>query len=272
MLSMRTNIMNLSAIRHVNTHYDAMARSIAKLSSGKRIVSAQDDPAGSAVASTLRERIATINQGTRNANDAISMLQVAEGAMNNTSSMLIRVKQLAEQASTGSYSKTQRNIINAEMNQLIQEINRTAQDTKFNDIALLDRSSEIAVHIDQDSQIQLHNINITAESLGLDAVEIGSKTPQKAKQALTAIDNAIQQHNEKRTLIGSQMNTLQTAIEVNQIQAENLSAAKSRIEDVDYASEVAELTEKQVLAQASVAMAAQSNNFQKDMINKLLNG
>ena len=174
MLAIKNNIMAANAARHLGTTYDALARSVERLSSGLRINSAKDDAAGMAVRELLRADIGQLSQAARNAADGVSMIQTAEGAMGEIDVILVRMKELAEQASTGSYSSTQRVIMNAEYAQLSAEITRIATSTEFNENELLNSTTAINIHV------KSGNITITPESMT--AVTLGVDTTAAVKE------------------------------------------------------------------------------------------
>jgi flagellin len=253
-----------SAARQLGISYDALARSVERLSSGLRINSAKDDAAGLAVRELMRADIAVLRQGARNAQDGISMLQTMEGAMAAIDSALIRMKELAEQASTGSYSDQQRRIMNNEFGEMRDEVTRIAQRTEFNSITMLDSatgSQNIHFGIDSSgnaSSISVGSVDVTAATLGITSA-ISISTTAGAATALTTVNDAIKTKDSARASFGYSMNRLQTSTGVINIQAENLLAAESRVSDVDVATEMAALTRNQVLAQAGVSMLAQAN-------------
>jgi flagellin len=259
MLAIKNNIMAANAARHLSQSYDALAQSVERLSSGLRINTAKDDAAGLAVRELMRADIAVLQQGARNAQDGISLLQTAEGGMQNIDNLLVRMKQLAEQASTGTYTDEQRDIMDNEFGQLREEITRIAGSAEFNGTSLLNSASgTIAVNFGAVSdQITVAKKNMTATGLGINALGIGSAS--SAQAALATLDTAIGTATTARADFGAKMNRLSTTVEVLNIQAENLQAAESRISDVDVATEMAALTRNQVLAQAGTAMLAQAN-------------
>lgn len=168
MLAIKNNIMAGNAARQLGKAYDSLAKSVERLSSGLRINSAKDDAAGLAVRELMRADIAVLQQGSRNASDGISMLQTMEGAMGVIDDNLIRMKELAEQAATGSYSAAQRAIMNAEFAEMADEIDRIAGATKFNDIAMLNSSTgSVSIHVGTSSTIDVNNVNMTKEGLGV---------------------------------------------------------------------------------------------------------
>jgi flagellin len=207
----------------------------------------------------MRADIAVLQQGARNAQDGISLLQTAEGGMQNIDNLLVRMKQLAEQASTGTYSSAQRSIMDSEFDELSAEITRIAGSAEFNGTSLLNSATgSIAVNFgDSSDQITVDMKDVTASGLSIDTLNID--TAASAQAALSTLDTAIGTATEARADFGAKMNRLATTVEVLNIQAENLLAAESRISDVDAATEMAALTRNQVLAQAGVAMLAQAN-------------
>ncbi len=263
MLAIKNNIMAENAARHLGRSYDALARSVERLSSGLRINSAKDDAAGLAVRELMRADIAVIKQGSRNAMDAISMLQTMEGAMASINFVLIRMKELAEQAATGSYSEQQRNIMNNEFQEMMDEINRIAATTEFNSINMLNSATASnQIHFGVNSYIDVQSVDVQTSALIDSAtISITGEDGTNAALALNLVTEAIERKDSARASFGYMMNRLESTNEVLNIQAENLMASESRISDVDVATEMAALTRNQVLAQAGVAMLAQANTM-----------
>ncbi len=265
MLAIKNNLMAVNAARHLGNSYNALATSVERLSSGLRINSAKDDAAGLAVRELMRADIAVIQQGARNAQDGISMLQTMEGAMAIIDDALVRMQQLAEQAATGSYSTAQRSIMESEFKEMREEIDRIAGATKFNGISLLNSASSAATVSIQFGKLITDKLDITssnmtsasATGLGITGLTIASTT--SARLALTTLDLAISTKDTARAKFGYKMNRLEGTISVLNIQSENLQAAESRVSDVDVATEMAEMTRNQVLAQAGISMLAQAN-------------
>ncbi|MHC4623000.1 MAG: flagellin N-terminal helical domain-containing protein [Planctomycetota bacterium] len=259
MLAIKNNIMAANAARHLGTSYDALATSVERLASGLRINSAKDDAAGLAVRELMRADIAVLQQGARNAQDGISMLQTMEGAMQTIDNLLVRMKQLAEQAATGTYSSAQRTIMDAEFDEMANEIERIAGASEFNGINMLNSAtgSVSIVFGDASDNISVNMVSMTKTGLGINALNID--TAASAQGALAVLDTAIASKDTARAAFGYKMNRLQSSVEVLNIQAENLMASESRISDVDVATEMAEMTRTQVLANAGVAMLAQAN-------------
>ena len=263
MLAIKNNLMAVNAARHLGQSYNALASSVERLSSGLRINSAKDDAAGLAVRELMRADIAVIQQGARNAQDGISMLQTMEGAMATIDDSLVRMQQLAEQAATGSYSAAQRTIMENEFDEMRQEIDRVAGATTFNGIKMLDNSASVSIHFGKltTDNISITGSNITSASSGLNITGLTISDVASAKNALVTLDSAISTKDTARAKFGYKMNRLEGTISVLNIQAENLQAAESRVSDVDVATEMAEMTRNQVLAQAGISMLAQANTM-----------
>ena len=262
MLAIKNNIMSANAARHLGQSYDSLAKSVERLSSGLRINSAKDDAAGLAVRELMRADIAVLEQGARNALDGISMLQTFEGAMGTIDEALVRMKQLAEQAATGSYSSDQRSIMNNEFTEMADEIERIATGTAFNGNYLLNSgTAEIAIRFGAGStdSIAVTGSDLTKSALGLETASIGQVA--SAAAALGTLSSAITTKDIARAKFGYKMNRLESTISVINNQAENLMAAESRVSDVDVATEMAAMTRTQVLSQAGVAMLAQANTM-----------
>jgi flagellin len=259
MLAIKNNIMAANAARNLGQSYDALAKSVERLSSGLRINSAKDDAAGLAVRELMRADISVLQQGARNAQDAVSLVQTAEGGTQTIQNLLNRMKQLAEQAATGSYQDDQRTIMSNEFKELSAEIGRISTSAKFNDISLLDSSAVVSIVVGGTDTITITKQDMTEATLGIDA--LGLSKAESATAALTALDSAIGQVNTARSHFGAKMNRLESTVEVLNIQAENLMTAESRISDIDVATEMSAMTRNQVLAQAGVAMLAQANTI-----------
>ncbi|MFQ6035911.1 MAG: flagellin [Sedimentisphaerales bacterium] len=259
MLAIKNNIMAVNAARYLGVSYEALAQSVERLSSGLRINTAKDDAAGLAVRELMRADIAVLQQGARNAQDGISLVQVAEGGMQTIDDLLVRMKQLAEQAATGVYSSAQRAIMDNEFDELADEIERIAGAAEFNGISLLNSASgTVSVVFGGSSDaITIDMVDMTKSGLGIDVLNIN--TAASAQAALSGLDSAINTANTARADFGAKMNRLENVVGVVNVQAENLMAAESRISDVDVATEMSALTRNQVLTQAGVAMLAQAN-------------
>ncbi len=277
------NLMAMNAARNLGTSYDNLSNSVRKLSSGLRVGNAADDAAGLAIRELMRADIAALNQGVRNANDAISLLQTADGALGVIDEKLIRMKELAEQAATGTYNSDQRLMIESEYQAMASEITRIANATDFNGVYLLNGNLSGSVHngegLQSTGKLKIHfgTANDSAEdyyyvSIGdatASALGVGNQAVQgdgysistqgAAQRALDALNKAIISKDKIRASLGSTQNRLENTISNLQIQAENLQSAESRISDVDVASEMTEFVRNQVLTQAAVAMLSQAN-------------
>lgn len=269
MLAIKNNVMAENAARHLGESYAALAQSVERLSSGMRINSAKDDAAGLAVRELMRADIGVLQQGARNAQDGISLLQTAEGAMQTIDNLLVRMKQLAEQAGTGTYSSAQRSIMKTEFDALANEIERIAGSAKFNGTSLLNSASGTVsvVFGTTTDTITLNQKDMTKSGLSIDSLNIN--TAASAQAALTSLDSAISTATTARAEFGAKMNRLETTVEVLNVQSENLLTSESRISDVDVATEMATMTRNQVLAQAGVAMLAQANAVPRMALNLL---
>jgi len=278
-LTINTNMMALTAANNLTRTYSALAKSLNKLSSGMRINSAADDAAGLAIRELLRSDIAALNQGVRNANDAISMLQVMDGAAQVIDEKLIRMKELAEQSSTGTYSDKQRQIMEEEFKAMRDEIDRIARATNFNGVRLLDGTSVNLMPIPGTGsgasaayglKIHFGTGNSSAEdyyyvqgkdftSSGLGIADLTIATQHSAQAALDVLYDAILTKDMGRAHFGSMMNRFENTVTNLTIQSENLQAAESRISDVDVAFEMTVFMNAQIRAQAAVAMLSQAN-------------
>ena len=289
------NLMATNAARNLGTAFGNLSVSVRRLSSGLRVGTAADDAAGLSIRELMRADIAALNQGVRNANDAISLIQTADGALSVIDEKLIRMKELAEQAATGTYNSDQRLIIDSEYQAMASEITRIASATDFNGIYLLNgnlsgdthvgsalqSTGKLKVHFGtaNDSAEDYYYIKIgtaTASALGV-GMSAGTgagasiSTQQGAQQALEAINDAIVSKDNIRADLGALQNRLENTISNLQIQGENLQAAESRISDVDVSLEMTEFVRQQILSQAAVAMLAQANSLPR-LAMQLLGG
>ena len=267
------NIPSLNAQRILGINNDRLAQSVERIASGIRINRGADDAAGLAISESLRSDIRALRQAVRNANEGISLINVAEGALNEQSGILIRLRELASQAATGTVGSTERATIQLEFNALRNEIDRIANTTEFNGQNLVDGSlasgvaagSQILIQVGIDSssssrinlnqQIDLTSISATA--LALDVLAVS--TASAALTALGSINSAIDTVTAGRGKIGAVQNRLVRTISNLSISVENLQAAESAIRDADIAEEVALLTRNQILVQSATAAVAQAN-------------
>jgi len=265
-LRINTNVQSLIAQRNLGVSNQAQQSSLQKISSGTRIAKAADDSAGLAIAEKMKADIRSLRQDNRNANDGISMVQVAEGGMNEVSNILTRFRELSIQASSDTIGDKERGFINKEMVQLRSEVDRISNTTEFNGRKLLSGEGdklEIQVGLNNSPEndrfaFDVQKLNTGAKALGVDGVN--TETKEAAQSNLAKIDNAIKTLSENRSEVGALQNRLQSSIANLSVYEENLSAAKSRIYDVDVASETAELTKSNILTQAGTAVLSQANN------------
>ncbi|MCB9877826.1 MAG: flagellin FliC [Planctomycetes bacterium] len=263
-LRVNTNIASINAQRNTAQVTSRLARNYQRLSTGLRISTAADDAAGLAISERLRSQVRSLSQASRNANDGISLVQVGEGALNEVSNILVRLRELAIQSANGSSSTADKNTIKEEFDSLVNEVNRIAQSTEFNGIKLLDGSASTVtfqVGINTAAGVDQLNVSLTpalTTSLGLSSVDVGSAGD--TSYAIAQIDSAINSVSQLRGRFGSLQNRLQSTIANLGVTAESLSAAESRIRDVDVAYETAELTRNNILQQASISILSQANS------------
>ncbi len=262
-LRVNTNVASINAQRNTAQVTTRLARNYQRLSTGLRISTAADDAAGLAISERLRSQVRSLQQASRNANDGISLVQVGEGALNEVSNILVRLRELTVQSANGSVSNADRDTLMEEFGTLVTEINRIAQSTEFNGIKLLDGSASTVVFqvgINTNANIDQLGVTLTpalSTTLGLASLDIGSGG--NTTTAMTQIDGAINIVSQLRGKFGSVQNRLQSTIANLGVTAESLQAAESRIRDVDVAYETAELTRNNILQQASISVLAQAN-------------
>jgi len=277
------NIPSLTAQKLLGVNNDRLAKSVERISSGIRINRAADDAAGLAISEGLRSDIRATRQAVRNANDGISVINITEGALNEQASILIRLRELASQASTGTVGSTERQTIQLEFDALRLEIDRIAATTEFNGQKLVDGSlassvssgNQIFIQVGIDSttnsQINLNtSINlaaVTSSSLSIDTLSVTSS--EGALSALDSINTSISTVTQGRGKVGAVQNRLARTIANLSITVENLVAAESQIRDADIAHEVAMLTRNQILVQASTAMVGQANLIPQSVLQLL---
>jgi flagellin len=258
-LVVNSNIASLNSQRQLSRSTNSLSDSYQRLSSGKRINSARDDAAGLQISSRLTSQINGLNQASRNANDAISLAQTAEGALDEYTNSLQRMRTLAVQSSNGSNNTADRTALNAEYQELASELTRIRNDTEFGGVKLLDTSYQEAFQIGANKG-QLITIQISNElSAGGLSVAGGVSTFAGAQSMLAKIDSALATVNGVRSDLGAKQNRFSSVIRSNDNTAENVSASRSRIEDTDFAAETAKLARSTVLQQASSSMLAQAN-------------
>jgi flagellin len=274
-LSIRTNISSLNAQRNLSTTQSLLDSSMSKLSSGMRITKAGDDAAGLGISTNLEAQIRSYNQATRNANDGVSLIQTAEGALNATTNILTRLRELAMQSASDGIGNTERGYIQNEVAALTSELGRNAGAAEFNGTKLLDGTTsatalEFQVGIrndDTNDRISVNTIDATATALGVNDLDLGTKAD--AQTALDTLDTALASVSSQRAVFGAAGNRFDAAIQNIQTFAESLTAANSRIRDVDVAQETSNLSRAQILAQAGISVLGQANQMPQ-MALKLL--
>tara|TARA_B100002049_G_C16065668_1_gene370312 strand:+ start:535 stop:1353 length:819 start_codon:yes stop_codon:yes gene_type:complete len=257
-----TNVSALNAQRQLFDTSNALNTSFERLSSGFRINSASDDAAGLQISDRMTSQIQGLNQAVRNANDAISLSQTAEGALDETTTSLQRIRQLAIQSQSGINSSSDRAALQKEVAALTTEISRIAANTQFNGNNILDGGFSAAFQVGANSG-QTISVNLSRTGgFGASGLSVGTldiSTQAGASAALTAIDTAISTIGAQRADLGALQNRFQSTIRNLSNISENVSAARSRIRDTDFASETAELTRNQILQQASTTVLSQAN-------------
>ena len=271
-----TNVKALVATGELVKNGRTMAKTMESLSTGSRINKASDDAAGLSIRENMTAQIKGLNAAVRNANDAISMLQTADGALNEVSDMLQRMRELGTLAQNDTYSTAQRVAMNDEFTQLQGEIDRIADNTQWNGMNLLDGTGgnwgggslftfQVGANAGQTISVAIAGMGIA--SLGISAVSIGTVTDARA--AVTALDDAISVLNTRRSVIGSVINRLTHAVDNLTNVSQNATESRSRVTDTDYASATTELARAQIIQQAATAMLAQANQ-QPSMVMSLL--
>lgn len=257
-----TNVSSLNAQRQLFNSNEALNTSFERLSSGFRINRASDDAAGLQISAELTSQIQGIDQSVRNANDAISLVQVAEGALTESTTSLQRIRQLAIQAQNGINSSADRTALQQEVTALVSELSRIGSDTQFANVNILNGSFsatfQVGANAGQSIAVNLSRTGgFGASGLGVGSVDIS--TAGGASAALASIDTAISTIGAQRASLGALQNRFQSTVRNLASVSENLNAARSRIQDTDFASETANLTKNQIVQQASISVLSQSN-------------
>lgn len=280
-LRINTNTASLNAQRNLTGTKLGLDKSLERLSSGYRINRAGDDAAGLAISENLRAQTRGLKQASRNAQDGVSLVQVAEGGLNEISSILIRLRELAVQAASDTIGPVERQFLNVEYDQLVSEVDRIADGTEFNGTQLLSGTGSVL-----DFQVGTRNdpnidrlsfdsskADANTAALGVNLTSVADKA--SAQNSLSAIDSAIVSVSAMRADFGAIQNRLQSTIGNIAVSVENLSAANSRIRDVDVAEETSELTRNNILLQAGTAVLAQANqtsNSALQLLNRSFQG
>lgn len=285
-LTVNTNTTSLGVQKNLNRASDALSTSMTRLSSGLKINSAKDDAAGLQIATRMTSQIRGQTMAIKNANDGISIAQTAEGAMQEQTNMLQRMRELAVQARNDSNSYLDRQALDAEFQSMLSEINRVAASTELNGKKLLDGSAKVMTfqvgsNIGSDNQITINlsaAMNTTAgaalsalasKTISADAATTSGVYETQFSNAISAIDDALQNMNTSRAALGAAQNRLTSTINNLQNINENAEAARGRVQDTDFAAETAQLTKQQTLQQASTSVLAQANQLPSAVLKLL---
>ena len=270
------NIAAINSYRNLSINQSALSKNLEKLSSGYKINRAGDDAAGLAISETMRSQINGLNQAVNNANDAIGLIQTAEGAMTETHSMLQRMKTLSTQAANGTYTKTARDNIKAEIDALNKEITRIATTTEFNGEKPLSPDTKtkgknltffIGASADASNAMTVAQMTMTAAALTIDQIAVDNTT--NAFKAMKSIDAAIEKVSTYRATLGAAQNRLEHTVNNLKVTSENITSAESRIRDTDMADEITAYTKNNILLQAAQSMLSQSNAMPQGVLSML---
>lgn len=273
-MRINNNLMAMNTHRQLGIANTGGAKSMEKLSSGYRINRAGDDAAGLAISEKMRGQIRGLNMASRNAQDSISLIQTAEGALNESHAILQRMRELAVQSANDTNVTADRSALQEEVNQLVDELNRIANNTEFNTKKLLSgglATTGLKFHIGanagQNTELKIGDMRASATGLNVSGIKIG--TQPEADAAITTINTAIEKVSAERSKLGAVQNRLEHTIKNLDNASENLQAAESRVRDVDMAKEMMELTKQNILQQASNAMLAQANQAPQTVLQLL---
>jgi flagellin len=270
--TINTNIASLNAQRNLNMSQTALSTAMQRLSSGLRVNSAKDDAAGMAIAERMNTQVRGMNVAIRNANDGISLAQVAEGGIGKVADMLQRMRELAVQSANATNTTADRSNLDAEFQQLAAEVTRTIANTRFNGLAVIgaDAATQaFQVGANAGEQVNVVTTNLSAATT-ITNVTSGSITSTSAASAAMAnIDAALTTVNNERALYGAAQNRFEAIIATLQVSVENQAAARGRIMDADFATETAALSRAQILQQAGTAMVAQANQMPQQVLSLL---
>lgn len=268
------NISAINSYRNLSTNQNALSKNLEKLSSGYKINRAGDDAAGLAISETMRSQINGLNQAVNNANDAIGLIQTAEGAMTETHSMLQRMKTLSTQAANGTYTATARKNIKAEIDALNSEITRIATTTEFNGKKPLSPAKAgdtltffIGASAVKDNAMTVAQTMMTADALKVKEIKVDTTT--SAFKAMASVDAAIEKVSSYRATLGAAQNRLEHTVNNLKVTSENITSAESRIRDTDMADEITAYTKNNILLQAAQSMLSQSNAMPQGVLSML---
>ena len=271
-MSINTNVLSLTTQRNLGANQSSLGTSMQRLSSGLRVNTSKDDAAGMAIASRMETQVRGMNVAARNANDAISLVQTAEGAIGKVSDMLQRMRELSVQAANATNNTGDRGNLDAEYQQLALEVTRTIANTRFNGKAILagdagTSSYQVGANSVDQVDVVTTQLNSAADITNVTGGAI--TTVGGASTAMANIDNALTLVNTQRAMYGAVQNRFEAMIQVLQVNSENTSAAKGRIMDADFAQETANLSRSQILQQAASAMVAQANSMPQQVLQLL---
>lgn len=265
------NIQALNAYRNLSQTMASTSKNLEKLSSGLRINRAADDAAGLAISEKMRSQIRGLGMAERNALDAVSLIQTAEGALNETHAILQRMRELSVQAANGTLDDDDRKSIQLEIEQLVEEVDRIAQKTEFNGKALLDGSNtenfKFQIGPNDGDSLEVELGDMSSDELKISSLSL--ETADKADEAIKTLDDAIKAVSEQRAKLGAYQNRLEHTVTNLQTANENLTAAESRIRDLDMALEMTNFTRNNILNQAGQAMLAQANQLPQGILQLL---
>jgi flagellin len=271
-MSINTNVLSLTTQRNLGANQSSLSTSMQRLSSGLRVNTSKDDAAGLAIASRMETQVRGMNVAARNASDAISLVQTAEGAIGKVSDMLQRMRELAVQAANATNNTGDRGNLDSEFQQLSQEVTRTIANTRFNGSAILAGdagTSSYQVGANSTDQVAVVTTQLNTATQITNVTGGGITTVGAASTAMANIDDALTLVNTQRAMYGAVQNRFEAMIQVLQVNSENTSAAKGRIMDADFAQETANLSRSQILQQAASAMVAQANAMPQQVLQLL---
>ena len=271
-MSINTNVLSLTQQRNLGANQSSLGTSMQRLSSGLRVNTSKDDAAGMAIASRMETQVRGMNVAARNASDAISLVQTAEGAIGKVSDMLQRMRELSVQAANATNNTGDRGNLDSEYQQLAQEVTRTIANTRFNGKAILagdagTSSYQVGANSTDQVDVVTTQLNSAAEITNVTGGTIS--TVGAASTAMANIDSALTLVNTQRAVYGAVQNRFEAMIQVLQVNTENTAAAKGRIMDTDFAAETANLSRAQILQQAASAMVAQANSMPQQVLQLL---
>lgn len=268
-----TNITALIGQNNLSQSQGMLAKAQERLSSGLRINSAADDAAGQAIANRMSSQITGMGQAERNTNDGISMAQTMEGGLNQISDNLQRIRELATQAANDTNTDEDRDSIQLEIDERVEEIDRIAEATTFNGKELLNSEASLNIQVGANTEtadsIEINTIDVTSDASGISVDSLDVSTFDGAQSAISAIDDALQTIDDERATLGATLNRFDSVLENLSSNSTNLTEARSRIEDADYADEVSNLTRSQILQQAGTSMLAQANQTPQSVLSLL---